>query len=69
MMSDKLKTLYRNMHTNLSGKGHDLDEIYGLIEEHCCYDQSLWDLSSDEHGDLHESYCNDMYEFLETLEK
>ena len=57
------------MHTDLSGKGHDIDEIYELIEEHCSPDQSLWDLSSDEHGDLHESYCSDMYEFLETLEK
>ena len=57
------------MYNKLKEQGNELDDVYNEIEGHCSYDAELWDLSSDEDGSSHQSYCNSMHEFLVELSK
>lgn len=67
-MTEKLKQVYTDMWNNLTAEGKTLDDVYDDIEEHCSADPELWDLSQDMEGEVHQKYCNDMYDFLQELD-
>ena len=67
-MNENLKKIYTEMYNELKKEGKTFDDIYDEIEDYCSADASRWDLSSDDHGDVHMNYCNERHSFLEKLQ-
>ena len=67
-MTENLKKIYTEMYNELTTEGKTFDDIYEEIEDYCSADASRWDLSSDEDGDVHMNYCNEMHAFLKNLQ-
>ncbi|MAO71560.1 MAG: hypothetical protein CMD02_03500 [Flavobacteriales bacterium] len=67
-MNEKLKETYTEMWNKLTKAGMNIDEVYEAIEDYCSADPELWDLSEDMEGEVHQEYCNEMYDFLQELD-